>query len=65
LVFLFGCTVFAFAGGVPAQIRRKALRITCGVSGISEIIVPNGVRASLTALVTAAAAPAVPASPAP
>src|SRR5437868_14780314 len=47
------------------QLRPSAVRITCGVSGISVTIVPNGLSASLTALVTAAAAPAVPASPAP
>ncbi len=47
------------------QIRPSAVRMTCGVSGISVMIAPNGLSASLTALATAAAAPAVPASPAP
>src|SRR6266481_1241086 len=54
-----------FADGVFAQIRPRAVRITCGVKGISVILVLNGLSASLTALATAAAAPAVPASPAP
>src|SRR5205823_7075319 len=51
--------------GFGDQIRASAVRITCGVSGISVTTVPNGLSASLTALATAAAAPAVPASPAP
>src|SRR5690348_11271786 len=65
LVLSFGVIVFGFAGGVPRQIRPKAVRITSGVRGISVTMVANGFSASLTALVTAAAAPAVPASPAP
>ena len=47
------------------QIRPSAVRMTCGVSGISVITAPNGLSASFTAFATAAAAPAVPASPAP
>src|ERR1039458_1154411 len=50
---------------VLVQIRPSAVRITCGVNGISVIIARNGLSASFTAFATAAAAPAVPASPAP
>src|SRR4029079_4114467 len=52
LVLLFGLIACGFAGGVPRQIVLRAVRITCGVRGISVIIVPKGASASLTALLT-------------
>src|SRR5580704_2092695 len=44
---------------------RSAARMRCGVAGISLISAPNGERASLMALMTAAGAPMVPPSPTP
>src|SRR5690242_1456499 len=44
---------------------RSAARIRCGVAGISSISIPNGARASLIALSTAAGAPMAPPSPRP
>ena len=57
--------IFCFAGAVPFKFAPSRVRMTCGVSGISDIMTPNGRSASFTALATAAAAAAVPASPAP
>src|ERR1700732_5612038 len=54
-----------FCRPVLVQIRPSAVRITCGVSGISVIIAPNGFSASFTALATAAAGAAAAAPPAP
>ena len=67
-----GCGGHGSSGGLfvsrlmsSYQIRPSAVSTTCGVSGISVMVAPNGRSASFTAFATAAAAPAVPASPAP
>src|SRR6202044_3794672 len=44
---------------------RSAARMRCGVAGISLMLTPNGVSASLIALSTAAGAPIAPPSPRP
>src|ERR1700722_3769008 len=44
---------------------RSAARMRCGVAGISLIVAPNGVSASLMALRMAAGAPIAPPSPSP
>ena len=54
---------FAHAGIFPAW--RSAARMRCGVAGISLMLTPNGVNASLIALRTAAGAPMAPPSPSP
>src|SRR4029079_16223846 len=53
------------AGHARFSIERKAARIFRGVAGISSIETPNGARASLMALTTAAGAPIAPPSPTP
>src|SRR3984893_9845406 len=57
--------LFGFIGLVLVHIRPSAVRITCGVNGISVITAPNGLSASFTAFATAAAAPPLPDAPAP
>src|SRR5580704_2479275 len=44
---------------------RIACQIRCGVNGMSRCAMPQGLRASITALAMVGIAPVVPASPAP
>src|SRR2546425_9869460 len=54
-------------GGDPGILHTlpNAFRIRCGVKGIAVTRAPSGASASLIAFITAAGAPAVPASPTP